>query len=96
MPGQGSDLGFGQASLEQGAAHAIFAGCFPPWSVVTGDRQLARQAREAGASVSSPEEWRGRLEAAASSEKSVLDKPPEPASADEVAEWEDYFSRGRD
>ncbi len=64
------------------------------WSVVTADRQLARQAREAGAAVRTLREWRDRLAAAASGGPAA-EKPREPASSDEVAEWEEYLSGPR-
>ena len=65
------------------------------WSVVTGDRQLARRVRDAGATVRSLQEWRTRLIAADSSAH-ASEKPSEPRSPDDVADWEEYFAQGRE
>jgi len=61
------------------------------WVVISDDRELRHQARERGAGVRSLGEWKGRR----STPGRRAGREPK-LSSHEVAEWESYFSGGRD
>lgn len=63
------------------------------WVVVTDDRDLARRARELGATTRGLAEW---LRQAPSPAPRRGAKPARAPTPDEVSEWEAYFAQGRD
>ncbi len=61
------------------------------WVVVSDDRALGREVRERGATVRTLRDWRSRKTAGA---KRTTREPK--LSSHEMADWEEYFSSGRD
>lgn len=81
----------GQLSADNVILDLVSAGNAADWVVISDDRELRNLARELGAAVRSLGEWKGRR----SKPRRRAGREPK-LSSHEIAEWEKYFSAGRD
>jgi hypothetical protein len=81
----------GKLSADKVILDLVAAGNAADWVVISDDRELRNLARERGAAVRSLGEWKGRR----SKPGRRAGREPK-LSSHEVAEWESYFSAGRE